>query len=131
KQILGKTNEAIQAELFDKRIGEAEKLKAEASKISKEAENLMDKDDAEIINHLEVQRKTLEVFEKQVDIELKMEDLKAKKLNNIERTSELIKNGLINNDSDFKLEINNLLFLENKNGIRPGEDIDLIDGRGT
>jgi len=131
KEILTKTSKALQAELFDKKIGEAEKLKAEAFKTNKEAENLMDKEGANEKNKLDIQMRKLEVLEKQIEIESKIEDLRAKKIDNHIKLSGMIKDGLINNDTNFTIELNGMLYIQKENEVKIEQNLDLIDGKGT
>jgi len=107
KQIIDKGLKAAEAYSLDKFIEPIEKSKADRKKVGRETEQLFTKEQAEKLN--------------EVKLEMAEEELMAKKLSNIEKQieisrklSELLSQGLISIDSDYRIEINNLLLIEQK-----------------
>ena len=131
KELLDKARKATEAELFDKRIGEADKLRSEADKTAKEAANMPAKEIAEESNLLELEMKKLELFEKRIDIEFKIEDLKSKKIDNLNKLSNMIKDGLLASDSNFQIQINDLLYLKNYGTANEGASMNAIESRAA
>ncbi|SDP99687.1 hypothetical protein SAMN05428975_5118 [Mucilaginibacter sp. OK268] len=129
QDVLRKSKQALDAELFGKRISEVQKNEAEISKIHKEIDNLPEKELAKESNALDIERKKLELLEKQVDIENKLLEGQLKRIDIATKLSNMIKEGLMQNDSDIQVEINNLLFINKSTGKQLTYDIDSISER--
>jgi hypothetical protein len=126
KEILHKAKKAAEAELFDIRITNVEKSVAETEKIKKETANMVSEEMANETNYIDLERKKLELLEKAVDVENKILDGKSKRIELATKLSNLIKDGIIQNDSDIQIEINNLLFFGNKDDQLNGVALNII-----
>lgn len=123
KQILDKGRKAAEAKYLETPIEEAEKLRAEKEKVMKETSVIISSDLAKEGHELDLMKKRLEIQDKAAEIALK-------RLQAIKGLSELIKEGILSNDSDFQIMINDLLFLEKQSGkLRSGESIELIEAK--
>lgn len=109
---------------MDKPIEEAKKIKAEREKVEKETKVIVDEEDAKKIRNLEIEKL-------QLDNEAMKVNIMKSKLELIQGISKLISDGLIQNDSNIQLIINDMLFIEkDNNSIKVGEDIELIEEDG-
>lgn len=123
KQVLEKSRLAIESKYMDIPIQEAEKLAAEKTKTIRETDNLLSKEEAKEIHKLDVIKRRLEIQDKAADIALK-------KIQVIKGISELITTGILANDSDFQIMINDLLYIEKKDKkYIAGENIEFIEER--
>jgi TusA-related sulfurtransferase len=115
KQILKKGAElthkgatALESYALDRHIEPIEKSRADRKKVEEDLKRLVTEDQAKELNELLVKEKR--------------EDLKAKKLANFKSQlelrralSEMLANGLLEIDSDYKIMINNLLLISQEN----------------
>lgn len=127
KQVLKKGGEmvkkgsvALESYVFDKHIEPIEKSKTERKKVEEDIKRLMTEDQAKELHELYVQEKK--------------EDLKAKRLANVKSQlelrkslSEMLANGLLEIDSDFRIMINNLLLISQESKRIELGSIDKID----
>ncbi|WP_298248089.1 hypothetical protein [uncultured Christiangramia sp.] len=121
KEVLDKSKDAVEAKYLDTPIEEAKKIKAEREKLQKETEGLIDSKDADKLRKLEIEK--LELENRAAEIRI-MQD----KLNVIKGISQLVADGVIQNDSKIQVMVNDMLFLEKDNeGFRTGEDIEIIE----
>lgn len=133
-QVLKKTIKSLETyhtkiliEEIDKFEAEKNKLNAEAEKIKKESRQMHEDEDAKILNTLEIQEKFLDLQRKEIEIEDKKADVRLKNVQYLNQLSELMTNGIIQNNSDIQLSINDLLFFKkNKDRIEYG-NADLLD----
>ena len=75
--------------------------------------------------------KKLELERAKLELEERKMALQERKLNYINNLSDLVVKGILQNDSDLSIMINNLVFGERKDGVfTAGEDIEIIDENG-
>jgi hypothetical protein len=128
KQVLDKGRKAAEAQYLDKPINEAERTKAETGKIVKETEALLSADQQKQLHDLEIEKKELDLDEKKIEIMNKATDGMIKRFEALRQISTLIKEGIIKNDSDIQIIVNDLLFFQKVGGkIRSGEPISIIE----
>lgn len=121
KQVLDKSKDAIEAKYLDTPIEEAKKIKAEREKVERETASLINSKDAEKLRELEIEK--LELENRAAEVRIIQEKLKV-----IKGISELIADGVLQNDSKIQLIVNDMLFLEKDNEqITLGEDIEVIE----
>ncbi|KAB8151712.1 hypothetical protein EZY14_017570 [Kordia sp. TARA_039_SRF] len=124
KEVLNKSKEALQAHYLEKPIEEAKKIKAEREKVEKETKSIVNEEDAKKIRDLEIEKLRLENEAAKVNI------MKGK-LELIQGISKLISDGIVQNDSNIQLMLNDMLFLEKKNdSVNEGENIEIIEEDG-
>lgn len=134
-EVLKTVRQGLEAHYFHKPIGEikkaeseAVKIKAEANKIEKETENLPTPEEARITKIIDIQQNLLALQEKEIDLEVKKADIRLKNLQYLKGLSELMKEGIIQNDSNLKIMINSILFVEKKdNKLTQLGSIELLD----
>lgn len=119
KQVLDKGRKAAESQYLDKPIEEVEKIKAEKEKTIKETEGLLDKEQSNQLHEIEIQRKQIELQDLRMELELK-------KIQLIKGYSELIKDGILINDSNFQIKINEVLYLKKEPQLALGENIEII-----
>lgn len=120
KQVMSKSAKAAESYLIERHIEPIAKSKTERKKIEEETNRMMSIEQSKEMNELLIQEKK--------------EDVKAKRLSNMKeeleirgRLSEIMSQGFIEIDSDFKVMINDLMFVsKEQNRIQLG-DIDKID----
>jgi hypothetical protein len=125
--LMKKFRQGIEAVIHKKPFGEIKKSEAEADKTTKEMQNMPTKEQADIMNQLNIQEKIL-------DIEAKKEDIRAKKIENITKLSKLIEDGMLENDGELQIYINSCLFLNITNNSTPMETTKVlseIEGKET
>jgi len=121
KEVLDKSKEALKSQYLEKPIEEAKKLKAEREKIEKEKNIILSKSEAKETNRLQMKKLHLENEAMRVKI---MKD----KIELINGISQLIANGIVKNDSNIQVLINDLLYIEKtEDEIIEGEDIEIIE----
>jgi hypothetical protein len=91
---------------------EENKLLAEAEKLEKESKNVMAEEMAKVSHELSIQDQILELQKKQAEIEDKKVETLQKKLQALRQISELIKDGILQNNSNVQIMINDILFIE-------------------
>lgn len=106
---------------------EKDKLNAEAEKIKKETENIIDSESAQLLNELNIQNQILDLQKKEVEIEDKKADVRLKNLQAVGQLTELIKNGIIQNNSSVQVMINEILFVKKEPGQISYDNIEFID----
>ncbi|KRD08944.1 hypothetical protein ASE21_13925 [Flavobacterium sp. Root901] len=119
KQVLEKGRQAAESQFLDRPIEEVQKIKAEKEKTIKETDNLLTKEQVTELHEIEVERKRIEVQDLKVELELK-------KMQLLRGYSELIKDGILVNDSNFQIKINDLLYLKKEPQLVIGENIEII-----
>lgn len=119
KQVLDKGRKAAESHYLDRPIEEVEKIKAEKEKTIKETDNLLTKAQAEQLHDIEVERQQIELEDKKLELELK-------KIQLIRGYSELIKEGILMNDSNFQIKINEVLYVKKEPQLTLGENIEII-----
>jgi hypothetical protein len=124
--VLEKSKKSLEAELFDKRITQVEKSIAETNKLQKETDILPSKEQANEAVVLDNQKKQLEILEKQIDIENKLLEGKLKRIDIASKLSTMIKDGLVQNDSNIQIEINNMLFLSKGENLIESSSLNII-----
>ncbi|MGN6342222.1 MAG: hypothetical protein ACTHML_14710 [Ginsengibacter sp.] len=117
----------IPVEEIDKFEAEKNKLNAEAEKITKESRQMHEDDDAKFLNSLEIHEKLLDLQRKEIEIEDKKADVRLKNVQYLSQLSELITNGIVQNDSDIQILINEALFFKKDQGIIEYGNVDLLD----
>lgn len=134
KDVLEKSRELVEVAITKKPTNEIRKFKAEedklrseANKIKKETAIIMDEKVAKLSQELSIQNQILDLQKKEVEIEDKKADVRLKNLTAIEKLSELIKNGIIQNDSNVEIMINDILYIEKTKVHVTYENIDLLD----
>lgn len=121
KEVLDKSKNAIEAKYLDTPVEEMKKIKAEREKLEKETESLVNAEDAEKIRKLQIEK--LELDNEAAKVKIMQE-----KLNLIKGISDLATNGIIQNDSNMQILINDMLYLEKgEEGVRSGEDLEIIE----
>lgn len=114
KDIADKARQAAEAQYLNKPIEESRKIEAERLKIEKETKLIPGDSILEQKHLLELEQSKLE--------------LKLKKIEMLNKLSDLMAKGFVDVNSDFQIEINGLLFIEKKdNKLIVGEDMDSID----
>lgn len=106
---------------------EKSKLFAEAEKIKKETVNMMDVETSKLTQELNIQNQILDLQKKEVEIEDRKADVLLKKLQAISQLSELIKDGIIQNNSSVQIMINDTLYLRKDNAGVTSDKIQFID----
>jgi len=119
KQVLDKGRKAVESQYLDKPIEEVEKLKAEKEKTIKETDNLLTKEQSNQLHEMEIERMEIELQNSKVELELK-------KIQLLKGYSELIKEGILVNDSNFQIKINEVLYLKKEPQLTIGENIEII-----
>lgn len=123
KYVFAKGREAAEAVYVDKPVEDVKKTKAEREKTEKKTDALPSKQESKDIRELEIEKKKLDIEEQRVDI-------LAKKLDSIKSLAALMKEGVIQNETDLHILINDLLFVSKKEGrIQIGENMDLYEER--
>lgn len=119
-QMVKKGATALESYALDRHIEPIEKSKTDRKKVEEDIKRLLTEEQAKELNDLLVQEKR--------------EDLKAKRLANFKSQldlrkvlSEMLANGLLEVDSDYKIMINNLLLISQENKKIELGDIDKID----
>lgn len=121
KEVLDKSKNAIEAKYVDTPIEEVKKIKAEREKLEKETESLTNATDAERLRQLNIEK--LELENKATEIKIMQE-----RINVIRGISELVTDGIIQNDSKIQILVNDMLYLEKDNeGVLLGENIEIIE----
>lgn len=108
KAVLRKGFESAEANYLEKPVVEVNKTKAEIEQIKKTTDAIVDGSTAKEFHDLELTEKKIDIVNKAMDAELKHLELKNKKLDYEVRLSEMIKNGLLQNESDMEIEINGI-----------------------
>ena len=132
KDIFKKVQAGVEAHFLTRTQSINEKTQAEARKIEKETNQLPSENLAIMSNNLSVEDQKLQLEERKIRIEGMKADVKRKNLENVhmqldlvEKASNLITSGIIKNDSDISIEVNDLLIFEVKDKkYIQGKDID-------
>lgn len=119
KQVLEKGRQAVENHYLDRPIEEVGKIKAEKEKTLKETDNLLTKEQTNQLHNMEIERKQIEMEDMKLELELKKVQL-------IKGYSELIKEGVLMNDSNFQIKINEVLYLKKEPQLALGENIEII-----
>lgn len=119
KQVLDKARRAVESEYLDKPVEEVEKIKAEKEKTIKETDILINKEQSKQLFDMEIERKQIEIEDMRLELELK-------KIQLLKGYSELIKDGVLINDSNFQIKINEVLYLKKEPQLTLGENIEII-----
>lgn len=109
KSVLTKAFDAAEAHLARKPIAEANKAEAEVEKLYRETSILKTQEQAYKSEELDLQLKKIDVVNRVLEAEEKMLNNKMKAIQAATQISELIKQGIIKNDSTLQIEINDLL----------------------
>lgn len=112
KSILTKAFDSADAQLVRKPIAEADKTEAEAERIMKETANLKTQQQAFESEELDLQMKRINVVKGALEAEEQMINNKLKAIQAANQLSEMIKSGLVKNDSSLEIEINGLIAYE-------------------
>jgi hypothetical protein len=94
---------------------EKNKLYADASKIAKEEKNLMTQEQAYLKNQLSLHKDLLDIQSKELENESKKAEVRLKNLEYLKGLSSLMKDGIIQNNSDIQILINDLVFFKQEN----------------
>ncbi len=118
-QVLKKVRQALEVyhtkkpvEEIEKFEAERDKLESEAIKIQTETKNLRSEEHSKLLHELEIHEKILDIQKKELEIEDKKADVRMKNLDYISKLSELMVNGIIENNSDIKIFINTFTFID-------------------
>jgi hypothetical protein len=124
KDILAKGAKAAEAALLDKHIEPIEKSKAERKQIDAEVNQLMTEEQAREMNDLIIEDKKQDVLAKKLANMEKALDIQA-------RLSDLMARGLLEIDDDYRIMINGLLLIEQKNKVIKTDEMDNLDSTTT
>ena len=108
KQILKKGTKALESYSLDRHIEPIEKTKAEKEKTKAEIKRLMSEEDTQKLHKLKIEKEKAEIES------LKLNNLQ-KKLDIIDKLSIAFSSGLIQIDSDYRIELNDLLIIKQEN----------------
>lgn len=120
KQILKKGSKALESYAIDKHIEPIEKTKAEKEKTKAEIKRLMSEEDTQKLHKLKIEKEKAELES------IKLNNLQ-KKLEIIDKLSIAFSTGLIQIDSDYRIELNDLLLIKQENANITTGSIDDID----
>lgn len=124
KDILEKGQLAIEEKYLTKPTLENYKTKSEVEKLRKEIEIFPDKEMVKELQQLELREKQLQIEERELEVQIK-------RIEFVKKLSDLLSNGLAEVDSDFQIAINELLYIEKKDGnLRIGKNLDSIEEAG-
>lgn len=127
KSVLEKGLKAVDAEYLGKPVAEMDKTIAETIKIQKESSIMIDVASSKESHDLDLQRKRISVINDALDVEAKMIANKMKDLELKTKLSEMLAAGMLKNDSDLEIEIND--FLVYKSGATINIDMSAIGNK--
>lgn len=114
-------------EEIDKYESEKNNLDAQTEKIKKETILMHEDGDAELLNKLDIHGKILDIQKKEVEIEDKKADVRLKNAMYLKQLSELMTNGIIQNNSDIQILINDALYFNKHKNQTDYGNADLLD----
>jgi hypothetical protein len=135
--LLTKARQAIEAALYKKPFDEITKLEAEKDKILAEKKkveietSIIDPEIEKLKQIVSLHKELIELQKSEIEIEERKVNVRLKNLEYIEKLSDVIKNGVQQNDSNIQIIVNEVLYLEIdrlKNSIK-ADPIEFIDVR--
>lgn len=120
KQILTKSGQAVESYTLDRHIAPIEKAKAEKEKTTAETSLLMSKENAQKLHKIRIEKEEAELEA------LRLANLE-KKIDLIGKLSETLSSGLVEIDSDYRIELNKLLLIKQEQGEVTTGDISDLD----
>lgn len=119
KQVLAKTQKALEAYALDKHIEPIEKSKIERQKQEEEIKRLMSEEQTKELHQIEIAKGKEELEA------LKLTNLE-KKLVIMDKMSSMLANGLVAIDSNYRIEINGALLIQQTNKVIETNDMDIL-----
>lgn len=108
KQVISKTQKAIEAYTLDRHIEPIEKSKVERQKQEEEIKRLMSEEQTKELHEIQISK------EKEELEGIRLDNMQ-KKLNIMDKMSTMLANGLISTDSDYRIELEGIVLIQQKN----------------
>ncbi len=120
KQVLKKSKVALESYVLERHIEPIEKSKSDRKKTEEELKRMFPIDNISELHKIHLEK------EKEQLISLKLDNLQKKIAIN-SKLSEMLASGLFSIDSDYRIELNNLLLIKQENGKLEFGNFDEID----
>lgn len=111
---------------------ESNKINAEADKIKKETASMLNDSQSELQNELSLHNQFLELQKKEVEIESMKADVRLKNIEALTKISDVLEKGIIQNNSQIQILINQCVYIERKNNeIVKADPIEFFEANET